>query len=772
MVHRISVIAAIIVVMVVASALPYPLQAQSGPSVAFVRELNTLADGSVKYPQLAADKLPALSDVHISGIDGTSVKMWSRNEEASAFPAPMVLGTVGRWASPDYVQTAITTAPTGEVYVLWIDQAAKTINLRRREPSGVWNGATFQVMRGHEFAVEPALVVRSNGQVIAAWRDYAYIKYAYSNDRGVTWSGVGTITAVEAYKSQTALAAGPNGEVAIAFTRDKPRPLHVVVALWNGTAFGPPVDVNGATSATFADPSVSFSPEVSPNTRIAVAYRGVAGGVMVDERLVSTFNQPWSVPAPVIGNIADGRVSVDYDQYGSLHLTWIRQGSSGRSSNQLYYTVRPVGQSAFLPVAAAPTIAPVFNAWGDARAGSRVYMHVVHEIFQGANVIPRYVQFQALRTVFGAAPLIEGGASIVSGNDRTTVSVTFPELGSLSQRVLVRWRWNEPPTDDVSDSGGWQLLSNTATSATVLNVPIPAAFLTSNDCSPRVLYTQLRLESASGIQTEPAPRNAAVVIDTSVAAQVDIRNPLLYNPSEWYPDNIVIRDLDPDSTPIPQIMLSVKDLGDCSRVNRVRVANNAASLAVNSDLDVEGDLIALVPLPGIRFPLSPTDQIYPVVVKVYDSLGNTATFTKNVRFDNRPPVISGTVTVTANDSPLGDILQDLTLDFSAATITESNGLYGFLIAVSPTAVANPASDSSLIWIAAPSTINSGQATVSSWSLANAPGVNAAMTSSTLQTFYLYIRLIDRAGNIGDDVLQVTVDSTLTPVRTYIPLTSR
>ncbi|MDW8402684.1 exo-alpha-sialidase [Chloroflexus sp.] len=682
------------------------------------------------------------------------------------------MGSIGSSSSSAYVQTAVATAPTGEVYVLWIDQAAKTIHLRRREPSGAWHGATFLVMRGHEFAVEPALVVRSNGQLIAAWRDYAYIKYAYSNNRGETWSGVGTITAVQAYRSQTHLAAGPNGEVAIAFTRDQPRPLHVVVALWNGTGFGAPVDVNGATSDTFADPSVSFSPDAGPNTRIAVAYRAVAGGVMVGERLVSTFNQPWSVPSPAIGHIADGRVSVDYDQYGTLHLAWIRQGSSGRGSNQLYYTARPVGQTAFLPVASAPTIAPIFNAWGDARAGSRVYMHVVHEFFQGANVIPRYVQFQALRTVFGAAPVIEGGASIVSGDSRTTVSVTFPELENLSQRVLVRWRWNAPPTDDASDSGGWQLLSNTATATTVLNVPIPTAFRTANDCSPRVLYTQLRLESSSGVQTEPVPRSAAVAIDTSVVAQVEVRNPLLYSAEEWYPSNIVVRDLDPNSTPIPQLMLSVSDLGDCSRVTRVRVASNAAALAVNSDLDVDGDLVALVPLPGVKFPISPTDQVYPVFIRVYDSRGNSQTITRNIRFDNRPPVISGTVNVTATDSPLGDILQDLTFDFSAANIIETNGVYGFLIAVSPTAVTNPASDPSLVWLVAPANVNAGQVTVSSWSLANAPGVTTAMSSTTPQTFYLYMRLIDRAGNIGEDILTTTADSTLTPARLYIPLTSR
>ncbi|GIV94978.1 MAG: hypothetical protein KatS3mg056_3687 [Chloroflexus sp.] len=206
----------------------------------------------------------------------------------------------------------------------------------------------------------------------------------------------------------------------------------------------------------------------------------------------------------------------------------------------------------------------------------------------------------------------------------------------------------------------------------------------------------------------------------------------------------------------------------------MRVAGSVAALAATSDLDVEGTLNAIIPLPGVTFlPPSP-DGDYPVVIRIYDQLGNSQTVTRTIRLDRTPPQmsLSGSEIITATDSPIGDILQDLTFDLSTATITEANGIQGVLIAVSPSAVSNPATASTLQWIEAPVDFNGGQFTVPNWSMANAPGVTMAMTSVTEQTFYLYVRLIDRAGNIGDAVVETTATSTLTPVRTYVPLVTR
>ncbi|WP_298819158.1 sialidase family protein, partial [uncultured Chloroflexus sp.] len=467
------VIAFISVCAFIAGSLPLPLQAQEG--AAFILQTD-LAASNTKYPQLAVDA----NGVYVTATDGISptdngtAKIWSKGEEAPAFPAPLPLGTVSSGIAQDWVQTAVATAPTGEVYVLWIDQVAKTIKFRRREPGGAWHPATFEIMRGHIFAVEPALAVRTDGQIVAAWRDDKAMNFAYSNNRGETWSPVGSVQGAQAYKSQTALAAGPNGELAITYTRDTPRPLHVMVALWNGSGFGAPVDVTASSPRSFADASVAFSLDPAPNTRIVVAYRDADNGIFFAEKLVSAFSAPWS-PVLLAEGKGDGRVSVDYDQRGNLHITWIRTGSS-RSSNQLHYAVRPAGQG-FLPIVNAPTVAPIFNAWGDARVGARSYMHVVHEFFTGTVPKPRYVLFRAPGVSFGSPPLIENGEIVVGGDGKSTVNVTFPDITPASLPNQVRWRWGAPPTDTETDSGGWVPFAPSGPTS-VLSVPIPEAMRT------------------------------------------------------------------------------------------------------------------------------------------------------------------------------------------------------------------------------------------------------------------------------------------------------
>lgn len=123
------------IVVVLVGVSPLPSQAQEGAS--FVLETN-LPASNTKYPQLAVDA----NGVYVSATDGISsenngtVKLWIKGEEDNVFPAPIALGSVLTGKAQDWYQTAVTTAPTGEVYVLWIDQVAKTIQFRRREPGG------------------------------------------------------------------------------------------------------------------------------------------------------------------------------------------------------------------------------------------------------------------------------------------------------------------------------------------------------------------------------------------------------------------------------------------------------------------------------------------------------------------------------------------------------------------------------------------------------------------------------------------------------------
>ncbi|WP_322487580.1 sialidase family protein [Chloroflexus sp.] len=753
MARSISVSAAIVLLIItlLVSLLPHHSQAQEGAT--FVREVDLVASNT-KYPQLAVNA----NGVYVSATDGISatergmVKLWVKGEEDGAFPAPLQLGTVEAGIAQDWVQTAVATAPTGEVYVLWIDQAAKSIHLRRREPGGNWHPATFEVMRDHIFAVEPALAVRSNGQLVAAWRDDKNINFAFSNDRGATWSPVGMITAVAAYKSQTALAAGPNGELAITFTRDTPRPLHVMVALWNGTSFNTPIDVNGSTLAVFADASVSFSPDPAPNTRIVVAFRGADDGIFIAEKPVTTFGSSWSA-VQIIGGKGDGRVSVDYDQLGNLHLTWIRQGSS-RSANQLFYTARPAGQG-FLPVVNAPTVAPVFNAWGKARAGSRAYMHVAHEIFQGTVPKPRYVLFRAPGGLPDSPPLIENGAPIVGGVGRSSVNITFPNLPTTNLPDQVRWRWDAPPTDTENDSGGWQPFAPTGPTS-VLTVPIPAALQTDIGCVERVLYTQLR-RSTDGLAGQV--QADGVIVDTSVLGGILIVNPF----SRWKTSpftSVTLADLigeggasdgHPDYTRVPALFVEARSLGDCSGLQRFALAPNTVTLnSVNNLAISNGRFANVLPYPGTI-----GEGPMPVVVQMQDALGNTMQATRTLTYDVTPPVLNGGALQALAIPAAPTILVEL--QFSSLSVTDNlypgRGFWGVWLANSRTSVANPAADPTLVWVPVEVPGDSNNFSIV-WSLTS--GLSASQWIAG--TYYVYARVLDGAGNPSATALPVATIS--------------
>lgn len=767
--RSISVSAAIVVVIITLLVSLLPLHSHAQEGAAFVREIDLVASNT-KYPQLAVNA----NGVYVSATDGISasengiVKLWVKGEEDAAFPAPLQLGAVGAGIAQDWVQTAVATAPTGEVYVLWIDQAAKSIHLRRREPGGNWHPATFEVMRGHVFAVEPALAVRTDGQVVAAWRDDGYMQFAFSNDRGATWSAVGTITAVKAYKSQTALAAGPNGELAITFTRDTPRPLHVMVAFWNGSSFTTPIDVNGSTSAVFADASVSFSADPAPNTRMVVAFRGSDDGIFFAEKLVSDSGSLWSA-VQLIGGKGDGRVSVDYDQFGTLHLTWIRQGTS-RNVNQVFYAARPAGQP-FLPVVNAPTVAPVFNAWGDARAGSRSYMHVVHEIFQGGVPKPRYVLFRAPGGFPNSPPLIQNGASIIGGVGISTVNVTFPNLPTTNAPDQVRWRWGAPPTDTENDSGGWQPLASTGPTS-VVTVPIPAALQTDIGCVERVLYTQLR-RSTDGLVGQV--QADGVIIDTSVLGGIVIANPF----SRWKTSpftSVTLADLigeggasdgHPDYTRVPALFVEARSLGDCSGLQSFALAPNTAALNSVNNLAISGSRFAnVLPYPGTI-----SEGPMPVAVQMRDALGNTMQATRTLTYDVTPPVLNGGNLQALAIPAAPTILVDL--QFTSLSVTDNlypgRGFWGVWLANSRTPVANPAADPTLVWVPVEVPGDSTNFSIV-WSLAS--GLPEAQR--TPGTYYIYARVLDGAGNPSATVLPVTtitLDQVTFP-QVFLPMVQR
>ncbi|PMP82088.1 MAG: hypothetical protein C0184_07320, partial [Chloroflexus aggregans] len=425
-----------------------PLAAQSGPQLMVETVLPNSFNTKLPQAAIAGDQ------VYLFGIPESSVasegkaRVWGKNERDSSFSLPATLGTTTRTKiNSEYVNGAIATAPNGEVYALWIDQEAKIVRVRKRDTAGNW-GPVFEVTRTPTvvFPVRPALAVVNggpqNGRLIAVWRDDSApnannegIYYTYSDTGGATWAPVTRAFGQKSYKAVVQLATGTNGEVVLTFTRDAPRPMHISVALWMGSGFSAPVDVNVGDGEQYVDSSVAIA-----NGRIYVGYRHVDNGIFYAEKpLANLFdNQPWP-RSRLLGEKGDGQVSVSADPYGNLHFSWIR-GSAGRSQNRLGYAVR-LANGTFLGPIESATSGSLFNAWGVSSANSGFYMHVAHEMFDGGFPYLRYALFGL---PFGSPPLIENGAPIVGGVGRNTVNITFPNLSTTNLPDQVRWRWGAP----------------------------------------------------------------------------------------------------------------------------------------------------------------------------------------------------------------------------------------------------------------------------------------------------------------------------------------
>ena len=746
-----------------------PVTAQSFPRLIVE---TVLANGlDLKVPQVAT----AGSEVHLigiaesSGASGGKVRVWTKNEGSISFPTPVTLGTTARGSiKPDFINSAIATSPDGEVMTLWIDQAAKVVRFRKRDTAGNW-GPTFEVTRNIVFAVRPALTVVNggpqSGRIIAVWRDDSGkdarnegIYYTYSDNGGASWAPVQRAFGMKVYLAVVQLASGPNGAVALTFTRDTPRPLHVMVALWTGSGFSAPVDVNLGDGAGYADSSVAIY-----NDRIFVGYRHAEKGIFYAEKpLASLFdNQPWP-RARLLNEKGDGQVTVSTDPYGNLHFSWIRTPADNRNQNRLGYAVR-LANGTFLGPIESATSGPLFNAWGASSSASGFYLHVAHEQFAGEIPFLRYALFQAPGSPFGSVPLIEGGAERVGGDGRTSVQVTFPGLTAPHVPDQVRWRWDAPPTDTENDSGGWQAFTPTGPTS-VLTVPIPPGLLTDDGCVERVLYTQLR-RSADNLVDQV--RSDAVIIDRGVRSHVVLANPF----SRMNPFLTSVtggaRDGHPDYTRVPEVFVELRSLGDCSGLQRFALATHAAGLPSAQNVSIGGTQFV-----GTRpYPSTISEGPMPVVLRVYDALDNSMTVARTLTYDVTPPTLHGG---TMQVQPIaGSPSIIVNLQFNNLSVTDNlypgRGFWGVWLANSRSAVADPATDPNLVWIPVEAPGN-GTSFSLVWSLAS----GLPETQVTAGTYYVYARVLDGAGNPSATVLPAATISipTITTPKIFVPVVSR
>jgi hypothetical protein len=699
----------------------------------------------VKFPHVAARD----GVVQVTGVTRRStVNYWAKADSAIEFGNPFDLGRA-TGGLPDYLNTSVTVAPDGALYVSWTNLDENRIYLRRREPTtGNW-GPT-RIVANADFPIFAEVGVGTDGTLFVIWNEPSRTaRYRVSRNQGATWSGTVNLGDTAAFSDQMDIATSPTGEVAVVWTGTANDLLQVFLGVWNGTGF----NIRRITTfdSSYADATVTYT----PSGTMYVAWRGTNNGVFFAER-----KPDGSFPrSRLTGNTAEGLININADESGNLHFSWVARPSGG---TVLYYAYKEASNPDIRgPISYSD--GTIFNPHASASVGSQIYNHVVYEQFSG-GLNTRYALFRAEGSVLSADPVIEGGAAVVGG--KASVSVNFANLrgGTPNQ---VRYRWGAAPTDTATDSGGWTTFSNP------LNVPIPEAIRASTACQPSTLYTQVR-NTATGV-TESRVKEDAILVDAVVEGAASVSNPILYIGAGAEAPAELARVAgamggEANHTRVPLMYLSVSGDDDCTDLKSIGIGRSAQTIDTVLQISDAG-YNGFVPLPGLA---DLKDGPVPVVLELSDGAGNKRSFTTSLIFDETEPVLDSVDpgSLSAAPDPAGDLIQNLT--FTDVKVSDaqysrqsSRGFWGVWLAVSRTELADPAS-ADLEWVLVSVPGNSTSFTVENFSLAS--GLPASQI--TAGTYYVYARFLDGAGNPSDDALSLSLTSSATRPELSLPLLSR
>ncbi len=735
-------------------------QAQSDSGLRLIAELLVPNSNDVKFPHVVAGN----NTVHVSGnANRTAAYVWTKAATANSFPAPVNLGPAE--GQPDFSTTSIAKGPDGSIYAAWVNQGSRTIFMRQRNSAGSW-GPTRTVDRGSAFPVKPEVGVSSNGQIFVAWRDPDRpIRYRFSSDGGVNWSSARNVSEDVAFDSPIGLAGGPNGAMAITFTAGAGGRLQIFVGLWNGGAFN--VQRITTLSADYADSSVS----IGPDGKVYAAWRGVAesggnSGIFYSERAA---DGSWPRSRLAGGKIT-GTTSVNADETGNLHFTWLAQPGG---ENQIFYAFKALNAAPVGPVASGDGGA-LFNSRGFGSAADGAYNHVVSEEFTGAGLRTRYSLFQSNVITFGGEPVVENGIARARRNTDNAVAVTFRNVvGSPNQ---VRYAWNRVP----ANSDPWQPYSAT------IRVPVPEEILSSTTCEASTLYTQLRNTATNLVETRA--RSVTVQIDGVVEATVNLGN--AYSRATAATAELTgvsgAPGGDPFYTRVPLVYLDVNALSDCNGLTTLSVGSSPNALETTYQMGASG-FEGVVALPNLAN-LKPGPV--PFTVQVSDGAGNNRNFDFTVTIDEDIPVLNPDTpgTVAASPDRKGDVLQDLILTninlrdatYRATGDADPNRqFWGVWLANAIEPVSDPASQ--LTWtvikappsVAVPNVTNGGtdyRVTIQDWSLTIGLTPDQRVPG---EDYFVYVRFLDGAGNPTEKILRIDIPvSQLDRVDVYAPLVIR
>lgn len=709
----------------------------------------------VKYPDIAV----AGRTIAVGGTaERRESRSWVKTVDQSTFGDPIDIGNAS--GKEDYIPTAVSGRSDGTVTYAWIgDDEDGPIRVRQRYPDGTLSGevtarssGTFRVYV--EVASNNPIGTTNNpGTTVVVWSEGGRFRYVYATGGNITqWFGPGIVADITSL-NRPSMAVGPNNQIGIAFGTASG---DIYYGLWNGGGFD--VEVVANTGNYEADPTMTFLPNGTP----VVAWRRVEGGYFYSKRA-----GPSNWPASQLSrDIVYSTAAIASDEAGNLSFAW----SDASDSRTIRF------RAAFATPSDVFT-GPVQVAEGDLRTNTqiattitdRTQINIVVERF-ASDLFAEYFLLTALGAgSMGAqprvtSPVTANGFPVVRGP--SAISVSFADVQGTPTQV--RWRWGAPPSDATTDSGGWVTYSNP------LPVPIPPAINTS-DCGPETLFTQVR----NNTTVENAPKQVSVIIDRKVTGSIRAVNPYIGNKLPVFTDteegrvfdlgtNGGASDGDPNYTRDPLFYLEVVGGNDCVGLKQVRYG--ASTTTLGRPFGIVDEIFAnVLTLPN---PTNLTNGPRPIVVRLNDDLDNVIDYNTTLILDTVKPVLADGASMTITSDPTATILA--TLNFSGVTVTDAypNGYWGVWVANSLTVVPNPAASSALIWSPAELKTKGSNPVLKNWSLL--AGLNRTAESFTgQQTFFVYVRFLDGAGNPTDRVVsaQITLDE-VTDVATRLPMVRR
>ncbi len=360
-------------------------------SIAGTAILSFLVQNSTggKYPQIENSGL----DIHLTSNPKEIATYWRKTETAPQFGTPIGIGNAK--GDADYTSPGIAMGRDGSAYTVWISQDTHSIFFRRRTSAGTWETQRTAYQSGN-FLAHARIAVAANGDIFIIWHEDNQIRFATSSGDGSNWSGAASIGSV--YGAQpSSIAAGPDGEMAIAYT--DLTTVHAAVLGSNGFQ-----NENASAGIPRGDGNAQPSITIAKGGIVVVAWRKVNGGLYVSTRSTTGVWSPVPIQTP---KPAFGTISVNADTSGGLHLFWVTG-----SDHSAYYTYKAPGGPWIGTQLVENTGNFMANADGVASSGGRYY-HGVAEEFLLNDPLPRIHYF-----------LISGGGTGVG------VTITPPGGGT------------------------------------------------------------------------------------------------------------------------------------------------------------------------------------------------------------------------------------------------------------------------------------------------------------------------------------------------------